>query len=391
MLLPVIFNQDKEMEEFKFPVIHEKISCGCGMAAAETPFKAVPGLDQPFVTGVAETKEGRLPRVSSKLEFADHWGSVKARWGNGRMDYKVDPGLYAQGEPDDQSPVFVSANYKMSFDCLRSNLSGRSGWILVLDTRGINVWCAAGKGTFGTEELIRRIESSGLKNIVSHRKLIVPQLGAPGVSAHAVKKASGFNVLYGPVLARDLPAYLDAGFKATPQMRVKDFPLIERAVLIPIELVEAMKTFLMTAAAFIVLSGLIGPAGFWENISTLGIFAVAAVFCAFIGGAVLNPLLLPYLPGRAFSVKGIATGVAMAVILLYLRGIDLSAWPGRVEAAAWVLMISAVSGYLAMNFTGASTYTSLSGVKKEMRWALPLEITFAAVGAVMWIGAVFAY
>jgi acetyl-CoA decarbonylase/synthase complex subunit gamma len=174
-------------------------------------------------------------------------------------------------------------------------------------------------------------------------------------------------------------------------MRIKNFPLRERAVLIPIELVEALKVFLIAAAVFFVLSGLIGPAGFRANVQSLGLFAVAALFCAFIGGSVLNPLLLPYLPGRAFSIKGFSTGIVMALVLLALRGIDLSAWPGRVEAAAWLLIIPAVSGYLAMNFTGASTYTSLSGVKKEMRWALPLEIASGTIGIVMWIAAVFTY
>ena len=105
----------------------------------------------------------------------------------------------------------------------------------------------------------------------------------------------------------------------------------------------------------------------------------------------LNPLFLPYLPGRAFSIKGFSTGIVMALVLLALRGIDLSAWPGRAEAVAWLLIIPAVSGYLAMNFTGASTYTSLSGVKKEMRWALPLEIASGTIGVVMWIAAVFTY
>ena len=100
-----------------------------------------------------------------------------------------------------------------------------------------------------------------------------------------------------------------------------------------------------------------------------------------------NPLLLPYLPGRAYSIKGFSIGIIIALILLYLRDINLSAWPGRVEAMAWLLIFPAVSGYLAMNFTGCSTYTSLSGVKKEMRWALPLEIACGAVGLVMWIGA----
>ena len=102
----------------------------------------------------------------------------------------------------------------------------------------------------------------------------------------------------------------------------------------------------------------------------------------------LNPLLLPYLPGRAFSIKGFSIGIVIALILLYLRDINLQAWPGRIESLAWLLIIPAVSGYLAMNFTGCSTYTSLSGVKREMRWALPLEIALGAVGLVMWIGAI---
>ena len=142
-----------------------------------------------------------MPQISSALVWADRWGTYKARWGIGRMNYKVDPGLYALGSPDDQSPVLVTANYKMSFDKLREALPGRDAWILVLDTRGINVWCAAGKGTFGTKELVGRIGSSGLAHIVSHRELILPQLAGPGVSAHLVKKSSGFKVIYGPIRA----------------------------------------------------------------------------------------------------------------------------------------------------------------------------------------------
>jgi len=102
----------------------------------------------------------------------------------------------------------------------------------------------------------------------------------------------------------------------------------------------------------------------------------------------LNPLLLPYLPGRAFSVKGFSIGIVIAPILLYLRDINLSIRPGRIEALAWFLIIPSLSGYLAMNFTGCSTYTSLSGVKKEMRWALPLQIVMGVAGIVMWVNAI---
>jgi acetyl-CoA decarbonylase/synthase complex subunit gamma len=328
---------------------------------------------------------GSLPLVSSQLEWRDRWGAIKARWGVGRMDYSIDPGLYALGNPDRESPVLVSANYKMSFDELRGALPGRDLWILVLDTKGINVWCAAGKGTFGTEELVKRIESSGLKQIVDHRSLILPQLGAPGVAAHQVKKLSGFGVRYGPIKAGDLPAYLDAGCKATEAMRLKSFTLKERAVLIPIELVETIKPTLIIAPLLFLLGGIGGPAGFWANAAVYGSFAVMAFVSAVVTGSVLNPLLLPYLPGRAFSTKGLWLGAAVAVIMLSLQGPDLSVWAGRLGSLAWLLIIPAVTAYLAMNFTGASTYTSLSGVNKEMRWALPLEIGMGLGGLVILI------
>jgi CO dehydrogenase/acetyl-CoA synthase gamma subunit (corrinoid Fe-S protein) len=217
-------------KQFEFPIIQTDSNCGCTSTVKHAP-NTVPALNQSFVSGSILTSVGLLPQISSVLHWQDHWGTIKARLGVSRMSYSIAPGLYALGSTDDNSPVLVTANYKMSFDRLREALPNRNVWILVLDTNGINVWCAAGKGTFGTEELVSRIESSGLKSIVSHRKLILPQLSAPGVAAHLVAKLSGFKVQYGPIRAEDLPAYLDAGSKATAQMRIMTFPLKERAVL----------------------------------------------------------------------------------------------------------------------------------------------------------------
>jgi hypothetical protein len=168
-------------------------------------------------------------------------------------------------------------------------------------------------------------------------------------------------------------------------MRIMTFPLKDRAVLIPIEVLAAVKPFLIIAPIFFILGGIGTGDGFWANAVHYGLFAVAAFLSAIISGAVLNPLLLPYLPGRAFSVKGFSIGLIVALVLLYLRDINFQAWSGRIEALAWFLIIPAVSAYLAMNFTGCSTYTSLSGVKKEMRWALPAEITAGALGVIIWI------
>ena len=341
------------------------------------------------MVGSIQAKTGTVPRISSTLSGADYRGTIKAQWGVGRMRYTIEPGLYALGNPDEHTPILVTANYKMSFDRLREALPGRDAWILVLDTNGINVWCAAGKGTFGTEELVRSIESSGLAQTVVHRELILPQLSGPGIAAHLVKKLSGFKVIYGPINATDLPAFLDAGLKATPEMRLKTFDIRERTVLIPVELVSTLKWVLIILPLFFFVGGLGGQTGFWSGALDYGLFAIIALLSAVIAGAVLTPILLPWLPGRAFSLKGMAMGLITAVILTALRPENLNNWQGRIETLAWFLLIPAIAAYLAMNFTGASTYTSLSGVKKEMKWAVPVEIAACAAGLFLWFGSLF--
>ena len=348
-----------------------------------------PSLKQPFVIGSIPAAVGPVPQVSSFLTWADRLGTFKARWGIGRMNYTIDPGLYALGKPDSHSPVLVTANYKMSFDRLREALPGRDMWMLVLDTRGINVWCASGKGTFGTNELVDRIASSGLSQIVSHRELILPQLSGPGIAAHQVRQLSGFKVIYGPIRSKDLPSFLDSGFKATPEMRTKTFTTLERIVLIPIELVGAMRVGMITILILFLLAFLLKFGEGTTNALSHGLFSVMAFFSAIVAGAILTPLLLPWLPGRAFSLKGLSLGLLADAILLALRFDDLTTGAGRVEILAWLLLIPAVSAYLAMNFTGASTCTSLSGVKKEMRWALPLQIGAGIIGLILWIGSHF--
>jgi acetyl-CoA decarbonylase/synthase complex subunit gamma len=340
----------------------------------------VPGMDQPFVTGCIETSIGTLPRVASNLTFQDILGSVKARWALGRMNFKVDPGLYALGDPTSESHVFVTANYKMSFDRLRAALEGINAWILVLDTKGINVWCAAGKGTFGTEELVRRIKWSGLERVVSHRTLILPQLGAPGIAAHKVKKASGFSVVFGPVASKDIPLFLQRGLKATPEMRRKDFPLAERVALVPVELVQSLRMGLLVVLVFSLLGAFLSEDGYLAGAWRHGGMALAGVLTGISAGAVATPILLPWIPGRAFSVKGALLGGIGALLVFLLEHNRTQGLSETIQVVAWALLVIAISAYLAMNFTGASTYTSLSGVKKEMKWAVPMQIGTGILG-----------
>jgi hypothetical protein len=305
------------------------------------------------------------------------------------MRYTIEPGLYALGKPDEQSPVLVTANYKMSFDKLREALPGRNMWILVLDTRGINVWCASGKGSFGTMELVGRIKSSGLNRVVSRRELILPQLSGPGVAAHHVTKLSGFKIIYGPILARDLPTFLEGGFKATAEMRLKTFTTSERMALVPMELVGALKVGILVIPILFLLAFLGRSGEGWTIALSHGLFSILAVLTAILAGAVFTPLLLPRLPGRAFSVKGLCVGILAVAALAAFGRNDWIARTGRLEILAWLFLIPAASAYLAMNFTGASTYTSLSGVRKEMRWALPLEMGAGIIGLGLWLASNF--
>ena len=322
-----------------------------------------------------------ITKVSTALNFSDLLGSAMVRWGINRNSYKVSPGLYAIGDPENNSDVFVTANYKLSFDTLRRNLSGINGWILVLDTKGINVWCAAGKGTFGTDELINRIRSVSLDRVVKHRKIILPQLGATGVAAHKIKEETGFNVHYGPVRASDIKSFIAAGYRADKEMRRVRFGLFERAKLIPVELVGGMK-YLLTGLAIISLLSLIGLKVFsfqsaWGRIAPAGLNLIFG----YASGVVLTPLLLPVLPGRSFAMKGAIAGLSVTAILI------LSSAKGReiFEILAWSSIIISVSSFLGMNFTGSSTYTSLSGVRKEMRIAVPIQITVFAAGLILFI------
>ncbi len=321
--------------------------------------------------------------VSTDLDFRDQIGRIRSRLGSFRMRYEVNPSLYAVGKPDKNSPVFVSANYKLSFDLLRRSLKGIDAFILVLDTRGINVWCAAGKGTFGTGELIERIRGTRLGEVVRHRRVVVPQLGAPGIQAHTIRKSTGFRVLYGPVYAKDIPEYLKNGYKATQNMRTVRFNFMDRLILTPIETIQMGKPFLIYVLSIFVLFGLRSSGILFKDALYGGYHFVLLGAVSIVSGAVLTPLGLPLIPFRAFSLKGLVSGlvVVSAYYFLFMGG------DGRevLKTAITFTTFPVLSSYLALNFTGATPCTSISGVKKELKYALPCYIVVSATSIVLFI------
>ncbi len=323
-------------------------------------------------TSAGTTQIAAARYTTSEITLSESWDHFLARWGVKRYAHVVEPGLYALGSPRRDSPVFVTANYTLSFDSLRSSLRGTDGFILVLDTKGINVWCAAGKGTFGTDELVRRIDSTPLREATAGRTLILPQLGATGVSAHEVKKRSGFRVEYGPVRARDLPEYLKT-HTATPEMRRVRFGLADRITLVPVELVHVLIPMLLAAA---VVLGVFGP------------IASGAVLASVLAGGVLFPVLLPWLPTPNFSSKGLLLGMLVALPFAVASAgtpPGAAAWRQASEALVYLLIMPPVTAYLALNFTGSTTFTSKTGVRKEIFAYVPVMAWMLGIGVVLGI------
>lgn len=358
-----------------------EIICGPRPEPPASPFEK-PGYQiQHYVEDFILTKEGYIPKIKTKSSIKDFFQTILTRSNIGRDDYKVVPGLYCTGIPDENSHIFVTSNYKLSFDHLRKELTGINAWILILDTRGINVWCAAGKGTFGTSELIDKIKTSGIGNIVTHKKIILPQLGAVGISGHKVKKNTGFKVIWGPVNTKDLREFLNNNRTAEPKMREVTFTLPERAVLIPVEIALIIKPALYIIIGAILLSGFgkgfFTFSGLWER----GIPAVLTLVTGLLAGAAITPLLLDKLPGVAFSVKGIVAGGAACLPIAVIT----AGKTGFAGVTGLLLVSISLSSYLAMNFTGSTPYTSPSGVEKEMRKAIPVQLAAIILGVILWV------
>ena len=317
---------------------------------------------EPMSARRADALQLPIASITSQMTASNHWDHLLARWGVNRSGHRVEPGLYALGHPTPDSPVFVTANYTLSFDALRSALAGQDTYIMALDTQGINVWCAAGKGTFGTDELVRRIEATQLHQVVRHRVLILPQLGAPGVAAHEVKKRSGFRVEYGPVRAADLPEYLQ-NHQATPEMRRVSFSLRDRLVLVPVELVYALIPLLIV--------GIVLRSG----------GAVAAI----LAGVILFPILLPWIPTHDLSTKGLILGelvqlpFALAVVL---GRPEMVSWARAGWVLVYLLAFPPITAFLALNFTGSTSFTSKTGVRREIFAYIPVMAWMFGIGIV---------
>jgi hypothetical protein len=332
-----------------------------------------------YITGSIQTRAGEISQIATRLNWKDYLGAFRVRWGIRRDSYRVNPGLYAVGTPNEQSDVLVTANYKLSFDTVRKNLNGLNVWLLVLDTKGVNVWCSAGKGTFGTKELVNRIRLTSLDKIVWHKRIILPQLSAVGVAAHVVKESSGYTVIYGPVRAADIPIFIHTRYKTSKEMRRVHFEWYDRLKLIPNDLVDNLRYLGLLLIFFSILSGINADGFSFQQAYVHTLFLSQIILAGYISGIVLTPLLLPYLFFRSFSFKGFLMGAIVSSIIVLGKIFENTIFITPMT----FFLLSGISSFLAMNFTGASTFTSLAGVKKEMKIAVPIQIISLVIAAIL--------
>jgi hypothetical protein len=153
-----------------------------------------------------------------------------------------------------------------------------------------------------------------------------------------------------------------------------------------VELQIVLKPALITALILFVLSGL-GPGFFsFSDAWSRGITAMAFLVTGMVSGAVITPALLPLLPGREFALKGIISGSAAGLVML---GAIPSATASFSTGLALFLFSVTISSFLAMNFTGTTPFTSPSGVEKEMKRHIPVQLISLVVTAGLWLSSAF--
>ncbi len=272
---------------------------------------------------------------------------------------KVRPGLYAVGRPHARSPVLVTGNFDLTVRRLVAAIDGRvDAWLLVADSAGINVWCAAGGGYFTAEKVIAALKSSRMDELVDHHALILPQLCANGVDGWKVRQETGWGVHWGPVRAVDVPAYLQAGRKKTDAMRWVRFPLRDRLEMVTVTL------------GFYGLLILLPVLLFWRHL----FWPLSA---SLIGLSYFYAVVLPWLPGRDGLMKSVPlTLIALAGLLLYT-----SLWnPLPVERLFnWTLALTGLSVFAGAELQGMSPL--MRGEQANWGWEAVIGVV---LGLIYW-------
>ncbi|MCG3221230.1 MAG: 4Fe-4S binding protein [Candidatus Heimdallarchaeota archaeon] len=137
-------------------------------------------------------------------------------------------GYQRVGNPDENSPVLLTCNFHLTILRLKKATKGLNYHLLIANSKGINVWCAATGDSLNNHSVISVIKTSGIEDKVNHKKVIMPQLAAPGVESKVILKNVGWKILWGPVDAKDIPEFFESNFEKTDEMKQVEFRLVQR-------------------------------------------------------------------------------------------------------------------------------------------------------------------
>ncbi|MEN3189847.1 MAG: HgcAB-like fusion protein [Atribacterota bacterium] len=158
------------------------------------------------------------------------------------------PSLIKIGNPNQNSPVFLTCNFHLTVERVKKALIGINCYLLIANSKGINVWCAATGGHFTNHSVISALKTSGIEKLVSHRKVILPQLAASGIEAKTIKNKTGWEIIWGPIYAKDIPLFINNNFQKISSMREVEFPLSQR-----IEMAVAWAFPISTVSSLIII------------------------------------------------------------------------------------------------------------------------------------------
>jgi ubiquinone/menaquinone biosynthesis C-methylase UbiE len=249
-----------------------------------------------------------------------------------------EPGLYEIGKPGPGSTVLVTGNYLLTVQRLVRAIDGRiDAWLLVVDSDGINVWCGAGGGFLTAERVLSAWRLSGLDQRVTQKEMVLPELCANGVDGWKIRNETHWKIHWGPVRARDIPAYIAADGSKSDEMRLVSFPLLNRLEMMAATLGFYALMILIPVAIF--WRGLLGPL-------TVSLLALSTFYA----------ITLHWLPGRDGLQKSVPlTGIVLLGMLIY------SAFQDSVSPAQLFNRALGLSGLSV--FIGAE----LQGMSPEMR------------------------
>jgi len=140
------------------------------------------------------------------------------------LPFPCKTGLIEIGAPGRDAPVLLTGNFRLTVERVKRSLRGIDAYLLVANSRGVNVWCAATGGLFTNHDVVSVLKTSGVEGRVDHRRVTLPQLAATGIEGPVVRRKTGWTVVWGPVEAAHLPEFLRCGGEIPPAMRKVGFP-----------------------------------------------------------------------------------------------------------------------------------------------------------------------